>query len=194
MEVKIVTYTVNPEEAIERAGKTCYKSYENINADSKDTFIKNIIKRGHESVLEHASITFNVKGVSRSLTHQLVRHRTFKFSQESQRYVNQEMFQYVTPDSIRNDVKGFTKYVGLMEQINDIYKEMVDCGIKPEDARFILPNACTSEITFTADFRNLRHFLGLRLDSHAQWEIRELANVILSKVKEIAPSVFEDIQ
>lgn len=193
MEVEILAITPDPEGVIERAGKTCYKSYENINADSRGTFIRNIIKRGHESVLEHASITFNVKGVSRSLTHQLVRHRTFKFSQESQRYVKQTGFEYIIPESIADNLSSKCAFLDVMQEIQDGYERLLLLGVSAEDARFLLPNACCSEITFTTDFRNLRHFFKLRLDPHAQWEIRQLANEMLQLVKEKAPNCFFDI-
>lgn len=195
MKIEILAITPDPEGLIERAGKTCYKSYKNINANSRGTFIKNIIKRGHESVLEHASITFNVKGVSRSLTHQLVRHRTFKFSQESQRYVSQIGFDYIIPKSIKETNWGAEVfYSEFMENIQDFYNKLIKYGVPKEDARYILPNACYSEITFTVDFRNLRNFLKLRLDKNSQWEIRELANKILEIMLKKAPNCFKDLK
>ena len=187
MRVEILSITPNCEQVIEEAGRTCYKS-----PVGNPEIIKNWIKAGHESVIEHASATFRVSEVSRALTHQLVRHRIgFSYSQQSQRYVNEDEFGYVTPESIKNheDGKVLDVYKDIMHTIQKAYKTFIEAGIKKEDARFLLPNACHTEIVVTMNFRAARNFLKLRLDKHAQWEIRQLANYILSILKHHAPNV-----
>ena len=189
MKVELLRVTERPEELIEEAGRTCYKSQV---GDS--TIIQRWIKSGHLSILEHASATFKIYEVSRTLTHQLVRHRTGKFSQQSQRYVSEEQFEYIIPNSIAEDEYLYGIYKESMKSLNDLYAHLVSKGVKKEDARFVLPNSCHTEIVCTFDFRNLRHFFELRLDKHSQWEIRKLANYMLSLVKPKAPNVFYDME
>lgn len=188
MNVELISITPNCEEVIEQAGRTCYQS-----KVGNPKIIQAWIKSGHESVIEHSSATFKINGVSRSLTHQLVRHRISSFSQQSQRYVKENGFEYVTPSSIKNS-KYNEDYNLLMSSIQTFYDNMVKEGIKKEDARFILPNACTSEIVFTMNFRAMRNFFKLRLDKHAQWEIRNMAGLMLDIIKPLAPNVFSDIE
>lgn len=170
--------------------------------------LKHAIQSGHESVAEHATFTFAVSGVSRALTHQLVRHRIASYSQQSQRYVNMEKFEYVIPESIRRcDWEGHSldpihltpktfdmtdEYNAIMEDLKNAYRRFIKAGIPEEDARYILPNACTTNIIVTMNARELRHFFALRCCERAQWEIRELANKMLELVKPIAPKLFEN--
>lgn len=194
MKIELLEFTPSPEKLIEKAGRTCYKSEKNISEESAGIFCKSIIKRGHESVLEHASATFKISEISRACSHQIVRSRIASFCQESQRYVKQTNFNFVVPESIKKSYH-YLNYLDIMAMIKNLYSEMLlDENIKPEDARFILPNACHTEIVMTMNFREFRHFLKTRLDLHAQWEIRQLAELILDKLKEIAPNVFEDIK
>ena len=191
MKVELISITPNCELIIEEAGRTCYKS-----KTGNPEIIKNWIKAGHESVIEHASATFRVSEVSRALTHQLVRHRVASYSQQSQRYVSEEEFGYVIPESIKKcEIEEVLNvYKDIMSTIQKAYKTFVEAGIPKEDSRFILPNACHTEIVLTMNFRELRHFLKLRMDKHAQWEIRQLANYILSILKHHAPNVFYDME
>ena len=188
MKVELISITDNCEQVIEEAGRTCYKS-----KVGNPSIIKNWIKAGHCSVVEHASATFRISEVSRALTHQLVRHRIAGYSQESQRYVKQDQFEYVIPDSIINsDMKD--EYIHLMMTIQDFYTRAINIGIKKEDVRYILPNACHTEIVTTMNFRSWRNFLILRMDKHAQWEIRKMANEIFKILYEHAPNVFGDLK
>ena len=155
---------------------------------------------GHESVLEHWSATFAIEGISRACSHQLVRHRLASYSQQSQRYVNMDGFEYVTPESISRRRDGdsdpyfyLQEYEHLMAEISKLYKGMVDAGIPEEDARYILPNACCTNIVVTMNARELRHFFGERLCTRAQWEIREMAEKMLDEVKKVAPVLFENV-
>ena len=194
MKIELIEFTHNPEKLIEKSGRTCYKSEKNISDESAGIFCKSIINRGHESVLEHASATFKISEISRACSHQLVRSRIASFCQESQRYVKQNNFNFVIPDSIKKSFQ-YLNYLSLMARIKNLYCEMLlDENINPEDARFILPNACHTEIVMTMNFREIRHFLKTRLDIHAQWEIRKLAELILDEMMKIAPNVFCDIK
>ena len=150
--------------------------------------LKHALDSGHESVAEHAVFTFAVSGVSRALTHQLVRHRMASYSQQSQRYVKMDGFEYVTPESIdkaSDDV--FNEYLSLMDAIDKTYQSFIERGIPEEDARYILPNACTTNLVVTMNARELIHFCGLRRCTRAQWEIRELADEMAKLVIEVAP-------
>lgn len=192
MKVELLSITPNAEQLIEQAGRTCYQSQEKITGESAAGFIRRLIRSGHESVLEHATATFRLSGVSRALTHQLVRHRLCSFSQQSQRYVNEAGFEYVTPPSIQQNEAALMWFRDLMQKINFIYSELKARGIPKEDARFVLPNACTSEIVASANFREWRHIIELRCGVHAQWEIREACEEILKILKIEAPAVFKD--
>ena len=191
MEVVLEVYTPDPEAIIEKAGRTCYKSPEK-DAEHRAKFLQGIIRNGHTAVLEHSSATFRITGVSRALTHQLVRHRHFSFCQQSQRYVKENEPQYVSPEFPNEEAKKI--YDEFMLNAWNIYSKLVEYGMKKEDARFVLPNAACTEIVVTGNFREWHQFLELRLDSHAQWEIRQLANLLLIKLLEIAPNIFEDLK
>ena len=150
-------------------------------------FIKKIVESGHESPLEHVKFSFAVEGVSRALTHQLVRHRIASFSQQSQRYVRLMNFNYIMPASIKRDKILRTEFVKVMEQIQSAYNRIIKrfeqkgkTGEKAnQDARFILPQAAETKIVITMNCRELLHFFRQRCCARAQWEIRELANQML---------------
>ncbi len=139
------------------------------------------------SVLEHVTFTFLIRGISRVTSHQLVRHRIASYTQESQRYsvVNKE---YVIPESIK--VKGYeSRYCTLIEKAFELYEEMIESGIPPEDARYVLPQAVTTTILMTVNLRELLHIACLRLSNKAQWEIRELVNAMISEVNKVIPEI-----
>ena len=192
LEVELIAMTPEPEDVIEQAGRTCYLSFERIGANSQKEFIGRLLKMGHESPLEHAYATFRIRNCSRAMTHQLVRHRLMAISQQSQRYVNEKNFRYVVPESIPAEfVDDFHQD---METIRKMYHKWRQRGIKKEDARFVLPNACTSEIVVSADFREWRHIFSLRLSHKAQWEIRSACTEMLRILKEKAPACFADFE
>lgn len=200
MKVTLVASTPSPEEVIANAARTCYDSAPKDIAASRK-MIAAIIKSGHESCVEHATATFRLEGVSRVLTHELVRHRLFSFSQRSQRYVREDEPSYVVPDVLIDDNAANQKLLlakdvfdKAMQNAWDAYSLLLSYGLKPEDARFVLPNACTTEIVVSGNFREYRNFLKLRLGPRAQWEIRKAANLILDKLYEIAPACFEDLK
>ncbi len=197
MNVQIVAFTPEPELLIESAARVCYDSFDKQSSSSHIRIIEHLIRSGHESVLEHASATFRVSGVSRALTHQLVRHRLASYSQRSQRYVKETESDYVMPPSIQSMKTNATAihvFNNCMEQCWLAYDKLLKMGIKGEDARFVLPNACVSEIFITMNFRELRHFFKLRTSSHAQWEIRNMAKEMWNQIIKISPTVFADIK
>ena len=194
MKVELVFITPNAQKSIENAGRTAYLSFEKQKRGSENKFIKMIIKSGHFSVLEHAYATFRISGVSRTFTHQLVRHRLCSFTQQSQRYVDESNFNYIEPKAIQNNSKANSIFTKFMNEAKRIYTELQKLGIRNEDARFVLPNAIESQIVVTANFREWRHIIELRGSPEAQWEIRKVAIGILKILKRNARTVFEDFE
>ncbi len=192
MHVELIAVTPDCEQVIEQAGRTCYQSGSRIGPGSEAEFIPKVIDNGHHSVLEHAYATFRVTGVSRSFTHQLVRHRLCAFSQRSQQYVDEKNFTYVEPKSIAEHPEAHRLFEKFMAEAKHAYGKLQKMGIKNEDARFLLPNAVQSEIVISANLRELRHIFCLRFHKKAQWEIRSVAMQMLRLIKEQAPSVFAD--
>ncbi|HDL01994.1 MAG TPA: FAD-dependent thymidylate synthase [candidate division Zixibacteria bacterium] len=198
MIVELINYTPEPDKTCAAAALGCHshESSKELMKEINDKKIKNVlrytIERGHLSVIEHASFTFSISGVSRALTHQLVRHRIASYSQQSQRYVKMDTPTFVTPPSIKNNEKILSEYNKFMDGAWKTYNFLLKEEIPPEDARFVLPNATTTNITVTMNARELLHFFELRCCMRAQWEIRGLAYMMLKKVKEVAPIIFEN--
>jgi len=158
---------------------------------------KRIIRRvtgyGHTSVIEHACFTFSIEGVSRAMTHQLIRHRIASYTQQSQRYVTYNTLEnYVIPPSIRDNKEAKKLFDETLAKISEVYQKLLRMNIPKEDARFILPNAAKTNIIVTMNARELRHFFNLRCCMRAQWEIREVAIEMLRQVKKVAPALFEN--
>jgi len=190
--VELLAMTPEPEKLIEEAGRTCYLSLDKITDESEKNFIRNAIKRGHLSILEHATVSFRIFGASRAFTHQLVRHRIASFSQQSQRYVDESEFNIVIPPEIQNNEEALSLYREFVEESRTVYSKLREIGIKKEDARFVLPNALESQIVFSSNFRELRSIFDLRLEKFAQWEFRKVCMAMLKVMQEKAPSVFGD--
>ncbi len=178
------------ESLLEHAGRICYRS-ESRGAPGR--FLRARVREGHESLIEHASVTFEISGISRACSHQLVRHRIASYSQESQRYVDMADPQFVMPPSVVQNPQAKDIWDRFMDQVSETYRALRQHGVRKEDARFVLPNATATRIIVTMNFRSLRHFFSVRCDKAAQWEIRELALEMLRMVYAIAPSVFEDL-
>ena len=194
MNVELLWITPDAERIIEESGRTAYKSEDKISGDSAARFIKSLIKRGHESVLEHAAASFRITDFSRIASQQVTRHRIGSFTQKSQRYVGEKDFEYVVPPTIQNHEEALLDYAGYMEYGNELYTLFTEeYAIPKEDARYLLPNGCETEFVMTFNFRQWRHFLKLRLHKSAQWEIRELAYCMGRILYYAAPSVFEDL-
>lgn len=194
MKVKLLAITPQAEKVIELAGRTCYLSFQKVAKDSEKKFIRFLIQSGHASVLEHAYATFRLQNISRSLTHQLVRHRVASYSQQSQRYVDEKNFGYVIPDSIRKNKQALALYQKFMHHSKEIYTQLREMNIVKEDARFVLPNGVKTEIVISANLREFRHIFKLRCHIKAQWEIRQVCIKMLEILKKKAPTVFEDFQ
>lgn len=192
IEIDLITITPEPDKVIEQAGRTCYLSFDKIDDSSSDEFVSRLLKMGHESPLEHAYATFRIRNCSRAMTHQLVRHRLMAASQQSQRYVDEKGFSYVIPEAMPEEFAD--DYHADMEIIRKMYFKWRDRGLKKEDARFVLPNSCCSEIVVSANFREWRHIIKLRTSRKAQWEIRKACKQILAKLREYSPNSFADIE
>ena len=193
-DVTLLAVTPNSEKLIEEAGRTCYLSLDRISDGTEKNFIRNCIKNGHHSILEHATASFRITGASRAFTHQLVRHRVASFSQQSQRYVNEEEFNYIVPPDITGKAEALELFRDYIETSRKTYLRLRELGIKKEDARFVLPNALESQIVFSANFRELRFIFSLRLHKSAQWEIRRVCLEMLKIMQVQAPSVFSDFE
>lgn len=189
MEVELISSTPNAEALVARAASLCYSKEAKLNEENIKHFIEKLLKMGHLSVFEHISFTFRISGVSRVLTHQLVRHRLASYTQQSQRYVFFEKARYIIPKSIKEKGLGeaFSKKV---EELTDFYHSLIDAGIPKEDARYILPSSFETRIIVTMNARELIHFFRLRCCNRAQWEIRDMADKMLSIVKDITPDIF----
>ncbi len=195
MIVRLLAYTRDADSICAAAGNSCYSprpSYEIAEDIDAERVLSRIVGMGHHSVIEHAVFTFSVQGVSRALTHQLVRHRVASFSQQSQRYVSLEEPTYVTPHTVEEDEEAGRVFRETMDAIWDAYRRLESMGIPAEDARYLLPNGCTTNITITMNARELLHFFSLRCCNRAQWEIRELADRMLELCIEVSPVIFRD--
>lgn len=220
MKVKLIGYTKDFEKVIAMAGKLCYSPVEideleeNLSEEKIKGFIKQLADMGHESPLEHCSFSFAVEGVSRALTHQLVRHRIASYSQQSQRYVKEDVdnFKFITPNVIKCMGEDMVKeYEDDMHLIHSMYLKwqgnikqyvedvdyptygMSSIKVANENARYVLPNACETKIIVTMNVRSLYNFFSKRCCHRAQEEIRELAEKMLEICREVSPVLFNNI-
>lgn len=219
--VTLLAHTPDPERTIACAAKLCYSPatidtvYDGLTDEKTSSFVEMLSEIGHESPIEHASFTFGIEGVSRSLLAQITRHRMASFSVQSQRYVREKKFEFVTPPEIAEDEKALEIFAAAMEEDQRHYDELTAILKEKhkktflaagndektaerlaekkaiEDARFVLPNACETKMIMTMNCRSLLNFFSHRCCNRAQWEIRDIANQMLSLVSEIAPNVFK---
>ncbi|MBE3089654.1 MAG: FAD-dependent thymidylate synthase [Actinobacteria bacterium] len=199
MKVKLIRHTPEPEKLVAIAARLCYSPVgvedldKQLNLGAARKLVKFVIKSGHLSTTEHVYFTFGVEGISRVLSHQLVRHRIASFNQQSQRYVKfKENYEYIVPDLIKQNKEIKEKYKSLISDIHKFYEEMINSGIDAEDARYILPNSSETKMIVTMNARELLHFFTVRCCKRAQAEIRELATLMLKDVKKVAPVIFEN--
>ncbi len=178
-----------PEELLEHAGRVCYRSK---SRGDPAKFLRARIREGHESLIEHAAATFEISGISRACSHQLVRHRLASYSQESQRYVSMSEPEWALPHAIEENPQAKAIWTEFAAEVEATYQALRDLGIRKEDARFALPNAAATRIIVTMNFRQLLHLFKIRISRAAQWEIREVCVQMLELVYPIAPSVFGD--
>ena len=222
LKVNLISHTPEPEKLISAAAKLCYSQtpaseiMDNLTDEQVDKFLNVLMNMGHASPIEHANFTFAVEGVSRSLTHQLVRHRHASYSQKSQRYVTEGHFDYIVPPEIKKIPEAEQEYIRAMENAQESYdkiadlliakhtRENIESGMSEkkatsaaekqgiEDARYVLPNACETMIVLTMNVRELLHFFNVRCCNRAQWEIRALAKEMLRQCYEVAPILFKN--
>lgn len=221
MKVTLLAHTPEPEKIIAAAAKLCYASadidtvLDGLDEEKTTSFLNMLSDIGHESPIEHITFTFGIEGVSRALLAQITRHRIASFSVQSQRYVEEKDFQFVTPPEIESDplaleifneqmnsaINSYNKLADILKQKH--YKSFLESGLSEkealqkaskkaiEDARFVLPNACDTKMILTMNARSLLNFFKLRCCSRAQWEIKAVADEMLRLVVEVAPTVFK---
>lgn len=191
MKITLLDSTVDPLFVISMCARTCYNSRAKDDVSTRESFIKGLIKSGHDSVLENAIATFDITGISRACQNQIVRHRIgCSYCVQSQRYVN------VTDNEVIIPHKLFLQWPESLEAVREIkrmYSELLNLGVAKEDARYLLPLGTTTNMTMTMNFRALRHFLKLRLSKRAQWEVRLVAGQILKICMDKFPWLVEDI-
>ena len=199
MQVELLYHTPDPERAIATAARLCYapvgasELMETMPEERVRSVLSTIMASGHFSTLEHASYTFAIDGVSRALTHQLVRHRLASFNQQSQRYVKfKDGIEVVKPGSVAASPEASAVFDEAMAAAEQAYASLMELGIPAEDARYLLPNACETKIVITMNVRELLHFFELRCCNRAQWEIREMAWKMLELARPTAPYIFAD--
>src|SRR5208283_4372762 len=204
LKVLLLRHTPNPEETVALAAKLCYSPSgidslkERIETRDQRDFVEKLMRMGHMSPVEHVTFTFGIEGISRACSHQLVRHRVASYSQQSQRYVKEEQFDYVIPPSIKQDSSLIEEFERCMDEAQANYTKLLrrleDLGYKGEagqqDARYLLPNAAETKIVVTMNARELLHFFRVRCCNRAQWEIREMAGRMLEQAKTAAPTIF----
>ena len=220
--VYLLTHTPNPEHTVASAAKLCYSSStisglrENLTDEQASKFVEMLAEIGHESPIEHASFTFGIEGVSRSLLAQITRHRMASFSVKSQRYVREGSFEYVTPPEIEAIPEAKELYDEIMAEDQRKYDRLAEIlkekHIKTfmaegkdektatklaekkaiEDARFVLPNSCETQMVMTMNARSLMNFFKHRCCNRAQWEIKDIADQMLKLVLEVAPNLFKN--
>lgn len=220
MHIELLTHTPEPEKLLACAAKLCYSSvtidelYDGLTPEKTKSFVNMLESIGHESPIEHISFTFGIEGISRACSHQLVRHRIASYSQQSQRYVSMDNFEYVIPPEIANDEISKQMFKKTMQNSLEAYNQLADTltgrytdeyisnGIDlkaakskarkraQEDARFVLPNACTTSIIVTMNARSLMNFFRHRCCNRAQWEIKAVADEMLKLVLKLAPTLF----
>lgn len=220
MKVTLISHTPEPEKLVATAAKLCYSSSDigslrdGLTEDKTKGFIDMLASIGHGSVFEHVSFTFGIEGISRACSHQLVRHRIASYSQKSQRYVNENGFEFITPPAIKELPEANAEFERVIDEITKSYEHIADlltekhkteliaegCDEKTaaskarklanEDARFLLPNACETKIVVTMNVRSLFNFFEHRCCNRAQWEIRAVASEMLRLCLEVAPNIF----
>lgn len=197
MRVELIQYTPEPEKVVAAAARLCYSSdsvaelCERLDDEKVAAFVRRLRDMGHLSPFEHVSFQFSIDGVSRALSHQLVRHRIASYSQRSQRYVEERGFEFVVPPSVARKPEVLSKFEGIMSRLQEDYRELLNC-LPAEDARYVLPNACTTSLMATFNARSLLNFFEHRTCNRAQWEIRFLADRMLELVREVAPNLFSE--
>ncbi|MHB8568328.1 MAG: FAD-dependent thymidylate synthase [Nitrososphaerales archaeon] len=201
MRVKVLWHTPNPEFNVALAMRRCYsaKPIEDLEKElaSRPGYEKELIAKAIRDktfdVIEHAVFMFEIEGISRVCSHQLVRHRIASYDQESQRFSAVEREDFVIPKSVKSNPEALKLYEEILRSTVEDLKKLKELEVPKEDARFILPQSIGTKLVITANARSLMHFFWQRTASQAQWEIRDLAEMMLSECRKIAPSIFKDV-
>ena len=201
MRVRLLWHTPNPEVMVALAMRRCYNSkpIEELEKELqlKPGYERELIAKALRDktfdVIEHAVFMFEIEGVSRICTHQLVRHRLASYDQESQRFSAVEKEDFIVPHSIQSNPEAIEVYQGVLKSSVEAFKKLKELEIPKEDARFVLPQSIGTKLVITANARSLMHFFFLRLTTQAQWEIRELAQMMLGECRKVAPTIFKDV-
>ncbi|MBQ7936584.1 MAG: FAD-dependent thymidylate synthase [Clostridia bacterium] len=208
LKVRLLTYTPDGEKIVASAAKLCYARadidtvLEGLTPEKTKEFLEMLTNLGHASPIEHISFTFGIENVSRALLAQITRHRLASFSVQSQRYVAEDGFDFVLPPAIEANAEAKALYLETMDELSARYTKLTELLMEGtpgttadkkkaiEDARFVLPNGCTTKMMVTMNARSLLNFFNLRCCNRAQWEIRELATQMLMLVREVCPTIF----
>lgn len=208
LKVRLLTYTPDGEKIVASAAKLCYARadidtvLEGLTPEKTKEFLEMLTNLGHASPIEHISFTFGIENVSRALLAQITRHRIASFSVQSQRYVAEDGFDFVLPPAIEANAEAKALYLETMDELSARYTKLTELLMEGtpgttadkkkaiEDARFVLPNGCTTKMMVTMNARSLLNFFNLRCCNRAQWEIRELATQMLMLVREVCPTIF----
>jgi len=201
MRVRLLWHTPEPEITVALAMRRCYSSkpIEDLEAElkSKPGYEKDLIAKALRDktfdVIEHAVFMFELEGISRVCSHQVVRHRIASYDQESQRFSAVEKEDFIIPHSVQSSPEALRIYEEVIKHSLEVFKKLKELEVPKEDARFILPQSIGTKLVITANARSLMHFFWQRLAPQAQWEIRELADMMLKECKKVAPSIFKDV-
>ena len=192
--VRLIASTPDAQRLVAAAARNCYsgKGPSKLldEMDNVNELLERVASMGHASLWEHAGYTFTLENVSRALLAEITRHRIASFSVKSQRYVKEKQFDHVCPPTVKADGEADSVFQKAMEAAGEAYRALLERGIPPEDARFVLPNACCTHIVVTMNARELLHFFELRCCNRAQWEIRSVAEQMLALVRAEAPLLF----
>jgi thymidylate synthase (FAD) len=201
MNVELIAWTPNPELLAAAAARLCYEDISatnilhSLSGDDVDHLLDAILSSGHLSVVEHITFTFAIDGVSRVLTHQLVRHRVgVAFSQQSQRYARVTGANCIMPRSIQSDPRHAAEAIAIMEAATKLYKQLLDAGVPNEDARYVLPQAIETRLVMTANLRALMQMYRLDACLRSQWEMRYLVNSMKREIRRVSPRLASELK
>jgi thymidylate synthase (FAD) len=197
IEIKLINHTENPEKTVAASARSCYvdKCYqsisEEINQEDIERIIMTVILKNHLSVLEHVNFTFSISGVSRVLTHQLVRHRIASYSQLSQQRTDSSEIEFTTPPEIKNNTEFVKEYEEVLRNCQELYKRFLRSGVSRGSARYVLPSSFNTKILATMNARSLFNLFEQRECQVEEWEFREVARLMHEELMKVSPMIFK---
>jgi thymidylate synthase (FAD) len=200
LQVQLIAHTWQPELTAAAAARLCYSDSSAVDLmarmpeGQRDKLLRRVIEAGHLSIIEHASFTFAIDGLSRAASHQLVRHRMASYSQQSQRYVRLDRPEFVMPPTVASNEEARRVFETGVKSAQDLYRRLLALGMPAEDARYVLPNATCTRLVMTMNARELIHASSLRLCVHAQWEIRRLFRMLKSEIAKVSPLISDYLE